>query len=197
MLCAALSDSDGSKVGHEIIGRAVRVGKNAEGNIKAGDRVGVGAQSSSCLRPDCEECSGGLENHCRNPGNASTFDSRYPDGSKATGGYAEYARVPSHFVIKIPDGLPSAEAAPMLCGGVTVYTPLAENGAGPGTRVGVIGTISLYDCMGPPPDQGQALVDLGTLHCCSQRYASVRLVMKLTAKQGPWLHRHHSHFPEI
>ena len=127
------------KVGHEIIGRAVRVGKEAEGGIKVGDRVGVGAQAAACLRPDCEECSNGLEHHCENPGNCNTFDSRYPDGSKATGGYAEYTRVPSHFVIKIPEAIPSIEAAPMMCAGVTVYAPLVENGAGPGTRVGVIG----------------------------------------------------------
>lgn len=127
------------KVGHEIIGRAVRVGKEAEGEIKVGDRVGVGAQAAACLRPDCEECSNGLEPHCDNPGNATTFNSRYPDGSKSTGGYAEHTRVPSHFVIKIPEAIPSVEAAPMMCAGVTVYTPLVENGAGPGKKVGVIG----------------------------------------------------------
>jgi alcohol dehydrogenase (NADP+) len=91
------------------------------------------------LRPDCEECSNGLEHHCENPGNANTYNSTYPDGSKSTGGYAKYTRVPSHFVIKIPDGLPSVEAAPMLCAGVTVYAPLVENGARAGVRVGVIG----------------------------------------------------------
>ena len=55
------------------------------------------------------------------------------------GGYADYTRVPSHFVIKIPDELSSIEAAPLLCGGVTSYTPLVENGAGPGKKVGIIG----------------------------------------------------------
>ena len=80
-----------------------------------------------------------MEHHCENQPNCNTFDSRYPDGSKATGGYAEYTRVPSHFVIKIPEDVPSVEAAPMMCAGVTVYAPLVENGAGPGKRVGVIG----------------------------------------------------------
>jgi D-arabinose 1-dehydrogenase-like Zn-dependent alcohol dehydrogenase len=127
------------QVGHEIVGRAVRVGTQAEGGIRVGDRVGVGAQSSACLRPDCEECSNGLENHCRNA-SVNTYNDFYPDGSsKSMGGYAQYCRVPSHFVIKIPRGLSSIEAAPMLCGGVTTYTPLVENGAGPGMKVGIVG----------------------------------------------------------
>ena len=107
--------------------------------IRVGDRVGVGAQSSSCLRPDCEECANGLENHCGNPGYAGTYDGVYPDGSKSYGGYSDYARVPSHFVIKIPDEIPSEEAAPMLCGGITVYSPLKNNGAGPGKNIGIVG----------------------------------------------------------
>ena len=104
---------------------------------RVGDRVGVGSQSSSCLRPDCEECSCGLESYC--PRVVGTYNSKYPDGSKSYGGYSDYCRVPSHFVIKIPDGLSSEQAAPMLCGGVTVYSPLKKNGAGPGKRVGIIG----------------------------------------------------------
>jgi len=124
-------------VGHEIVGVAVRVGSKAEGGIKVGDRVGVGAQSSSCLKPECEYCASGIENHC--PHSVTTYDSKYPDGSKSYGGYAHYSRVPSHFVVKIPDGIPSAEAAPMLCGGITVYSPLKQNGAGPGKKVGIVG----------------------------------------------------------
>lgn len=61
------------------------------------------------------------------------------NGSKSYGGYALYNRSHSHFVVKIPDALPSAEAAPMLCGGVTCYSPLKHNGCGPGKKVGVIG----------------------------------------------------------
>lgn len=55
------------------------------------------------------------------------------------GGYATYNRTPGHFVIKIPDGIPSAEAAPMMCGGITLYSPLKNNGCGPGKKVGIIG----------------------------------------------------------
>ena len=130
-------------VGHEIVGHAVRVGSKAEKCIKVGDRVGVGAQSFSCLKPDCEECSAGLESYC--PHLAPTYNAKYKnldtgeDLGKTYGGYANYWRGPSHFVIPIPDAIPSAEAAPMLCGGITTYAPLIHNGAGPGKRVGIVG----------------------------------------------------------
>lgn len=69
----------------------------------------------------------------------ATYNSKYADGSKTYGGYANYTRVPSHFVLKIPDAIPSEDAAPMLCGGVTVYAPLNRNGCGPGKKVGIVG----------------------------------------------------------
>lgn len=124
-------------VGHEIVGTAVKVGSKVENGIKVGDRVGVGAQSSSCLKPDCEDCSSDQENMC--PDIVDTYNAKYPDGSKSYGGFSDYARVPSHFVIKIPDAIPSEEAAPMLCGGITLYSPLKKNGAGPGKKVGIVG----------------------------------------------------------
>lgn len=68
-----------------------------------------------------------------------TYNSRYPDGSKAYGGYANRWRGPGHFVFRIPEKLSSEEAAPLLCGGVTVFAPLRRFGAGPGKRVGVVG----------------------------------------------------------
>ena len=127
-------------VGHEIVGTAVRVGSQAEGDIKVGDRVGVGAQSESCQgrKGDCEECSSGREQYCPTH-MAGTYNSKFLNGGTSYGGYALYNRSPSRFVIKIPDGISSAEAAPMLCGGITTYSPLRENGCGPGKRVGVIG----------------------------------------------------------
>lgn len=124
-------------VGHEIVGKAVRVGKDVKRPFKVGDTVGVGAQSQSCLKPDCEECTNGLEQHCRH--NTNTYNSKFANGDKAYGGYATYARVPGHFVFKIPDGIDPAEAAPMLCGGVTSYSPLRDNGCGPGKKVGIVG----------------------------------------------------------
>ena len=154
-------------VGHEIVGTVVKAGSKVEGGIKyvvtcflvhrrlapftcrranapqyeenrVGDRVGIGAQSASCLRPDCEECANGYENYCGN-GMIGTYNAKFSDGSKSYGGYSDYARVPSHFAIKIPDAIPSEHAAPMLCGGITVFSPLKRNGAGPGKKVGVIG----------------------------------------------------------
>ncbi|KAI4847207.1 putative zinc-binding alcohol dehydrogenase [Aureobasidium sp. EXF-8845] len=122
-------------VGHEIIGKAVRVGNNVN-HIKIGDRVGVGAQSDSC--GECVECENGKETHCLNATN--TYGDIYKDNSgKSYGGYANYNRAPGRFVFRIPDELDSAEAAPMLCGGVTVYSPLKQNGCGPGKNVGIVG----------------------------------------------------------
>jgi D-arabinose 1-dehydrogenase-like Zn-dependent alcohol dehydrogenase len=125
-------------VGHEIVGKAVRVGKNVK-HVKQGDRVGVGAQARSCLKPDCPDCSTDNEQYCRN-GVVNTYGSVYPnDEGKSYGGYADYNRTNGHFVIPIPEGLASEDAAPMLCGGVTVWTPLTRNGCGPGKKVGVVG----------------------------------------------------------
>lgn len=124
-------------VGHEVVGTAVKVGSKVENGIKVGDRVGVGAQSSSCLKPDCEECASGMENHCMNM--VGTYNGNYGDGSKSYGGYSDYCRAPSHFVLKIPDSISSEEAAPMLCGGITVFAPLKKNGCGPGKKVGIVG----------------------------------------------------------
>lgn len=127
-------------VGHEIVGTAVRVGSQVK-DIKVGDRVGVGAQSDSCknVDGDCEECANHTEQYCRNQGMVGTYNGRYTNGGKSYGGYATYNRVPGHFVIKIPDGISNAEAAPMLCAGATTYVPLKNFGCGPGKRVGIIG----------------------------------------------------------
>jgi alcohol dehydrogenase (NADP+) len=122
-------------VGHEITGVAVKVGKNVK-HLKVGDRCGVGAQSGSCL--DCEECAAGMEQYCSNSV-VGTYNGKYADGSKSYGGYADYCRAPGHFTVNIPDELTLAEAAPMLCGGITSFNPLVKNGAGPGKRVGIVG----------------------------------------------------------
>jgi alcohol dehydrogenase (NADP+) len=128
-------------VGHEIVGIAVRVGSQAEGNIKVGDRVGVGAQADSCLgrlQDECDECASDMEQYC-NHKFVGTYDGVHLNGDKSFGGYALYNRSPSHFVFKIPEGITSAAAAPMLCAGVTTYSPLKHYGAGPGKKVGVVG----------------------------------------------------------
>lgn len=134
-----LTKSTACCVGHEIVGKAVRVGKNVK-NVKVGDRVGVGAQADACLK--CEDCKAGNENHCAKM--ISTYGSVYaePKEGKSYGGYATYNRTPGHFVVQIPDSLESADAAPMLCGGVTVYSPLKQNGCGPGKKVSNSGGVS-------------------------------------------------------
>ncbi|KAJ9498927.1 hypothetical protein LTR99_004991 [Exophiala xenobiotica] len=124
--------------GHEIIGIVVRAGSKVEGGLMPGDRVGVGAQSMSCLRPDCEQCFNNMECYCQNA-MIPTYNSIYPGGAKSYGGFADYWRGPSHFVVKIPDAIASDVAAPMLCAGIATFSPLKKNGAGPGKTVGIIG----------------------------------------------------------
>ncbi|KAM0452886.1 hypothetical protein ACHAPV_007387 [Trichoderma viride] len=127
-------------VGHEIVGTAVRVGKEAaaQTGIKVGDRVGVGAQGDSCQcrkppqtkedHSDCEACATGNEVYC--PRSVNTYGAQFltPAGGKSMGGYALYHRGPGKFTFKIPDGLASEHAAPMMCAGVTTYSPLAHFG---------------------------------------------------------------------
>ncbi|KAH6684985.1 NADP-dependent alcohol dehydrogenase [Plectosphaerella plurivora] len=121
-------------VGHEVVGKAVKVGKNVQ-DVKEGDRVGVGAQVWSCLK--CDICKSKNENYC--PHLVDTYNAKYPDGSTAHGGWASHIRAHWYFVFRIPDALKSAEAAPLLCAGLTTYSPLVRAGVGPGKKVGVIG----------------------------------------------------------
>ncbi|KAI1433170.1 zinc-binding dehydrogenase [Xylaria sp. CBS 124048] len=125
-------------VGHEIVGKAVRVGSNVK-QIKVGDRVGVGAHARTCQQPDCPECTSGNDSYCRRA-MVNTYDSLFPnDEGKSYGGYSKYHRTNQQFVVPIPEGLSSADAAPMLCAGVTMYSPLRRNGCGPGKTVGIVG----------------------------------------------------------
>ncbi|KAK1533131.1 alcohol dehydrogenase (NADP+) [Colletotrichum paranaense] len=121
-------------VGHEVVGRVVRKGPEAS-TVDIGDRVGVGAQVSACL--DCRNCLSDNENYC--PHQIDTYDSPYPDGTMSQGGYAGHIRVHEYFVFKIPENLESSAVAPMLCAGITTYSPLVRANVGPGKKVGVIG----------------------------------------------------------
>lgn len=124
-------------VGHEIVGHAVRIGKDVT-HLKVGDRVGVGAQGDSCRKADCAECADGNENHCA--GMINTYAMQWPGSSHVGyGGYADYHRSVGRFTFKIPNEVDSASAAPMLCAGITAYSPLKRNGCGPGKRIGIVG----------------------------------------------------------
>lgn len=122
--------------GHEIAGVVRAVGSKVS-KYKVGDRVGVGCMVDSCR--ECAHCKQGLENYCI-PGNTMTYGSQERDGSAITqGGYSDVIVVNEDFVLKIPDNIPLDKAAPLLCAGITTYSPLKHWNAGPGKKVGVIG----------------------------------------------------------
>ncbi|KAJ9100502.1 hypothetical protein QFC21_003541 [Naganishia friedmannii] len=127
-------------VGHELVGEAVRVGSEVK-HVKVGDMVGVGAQCDSCGK--CPEaCEKNREQYCTEM--VGTYNGKFnkgeAKGDKSYGGYANYNRSPGKFVFKIPDGLDPALAAPMLCGGATLYNPLTLYGAGTTAKdVGIVG----------------------------------------------------------
>ncbi len=113
--------------GHEVVGTVAAVGTEVR-SLEVGQRVGLGWQSNSC--GVCEWCLRGLENLCAE--SEATCVHRH-------GGYADMVRANARFVIPIPDGLESAQAAPLLCGGITVYNPLRTHGINPSSRVGIVG----------------------------------------------------------
>jgi len=121
--------------GHEIAGVVAAVGADVAG-FAVGDRVGVGCMVNSCR--ECENCKQGEEQYCI-PGNTQTYGSVDRDGTVTKGGYSTHVVVDQDFVARIPDGLELDVAAPLLCAGITTYSPLRHWGAGPGTRVAVVG----------------------------------------------------------
>lgn len=122
--------------GHEIIGRVVEVGSDVSQH-REGDLVGVGCFVDSCR--SCGSCREDLENYCEN-GMTMTYGSFEPDGVTPTyGGYATQIVVDEHFVLRIPDGLDPAEAAPLLCAGITTYSPLRHAGVSKGSKLAVMG----------------------------------------------------------
>ena len=122
--------------GHEIVGRVTQVGPEVT-RFRPGDLVGVGCLVDSCRT--CEACGRGLEQYCLN-GYVGTYNGvdRH-DGTVTYGGYSERVVVSDRFVVNIPDGLDAAAAAPILCAGITTYSPLKHFAVGPGHRVGVVG----------------------------------------------------------
>jgi uncharacterized zinc-type alcohol dehydrogenase-like protein len=122
--------------GHEIIGRVSAAG-DPVGKFKRGDLVGVGCLVDSCQR--CEPCGEGLEQFCENGATATYNSPERGSGANTYGGYSDKIVVREEFVVRVPDGLDPAAAAPLLCAGITTYSPLRHWKAGPGDRVGVVG----------------------------------------------------------
>lgn len=122
--------------GHEIVGHVVAVGAGVTG-FSVGDRVGVGCLVDSCR--ECSPCREGLEQYCTG-GKVPTYNGEdRHDGSITFGGYSERIVVSERFVLRVPDKLDLAAAAPLLCAGITTYSPLRHFGVGEGHRIGVIG----------------------------------------------------------
>ena len=122
--------------GHEIVGRVVSVGAHVK-KFKVGDLAGVGCMVDSCR--DCEYCKEGLEQYCE-VGNTGTYNSPDPHlGSHTFGGYSESVVVDEAFVLRIPENLDLAATAPLLCAGITTYSPLRHWKVGSGQKVGVVG----------------------------------------------------------
>ncbi len=121
--------------GHEIVGVVSRIGPKVT-RYKIGDRVGVGCFVDSCRNCDC--CHRGFEQFCEK-GMVQTYNSQYYDGERTMGGYSKQIVVDEHYVLRLPDALPLDASAPLLCAGITLYSPLKHWQAGPGKRVGIIG----------------------------------------------------------
>ncbi len=122
--------------GHEIAGVVTEVGSQVT-KYKAGDRVGVGCFVDSCR--ECGNCQAGLEQHCTGTGMVLTYGGVGTDGQPTQGGYSGAIVVDENYVLRIPDNVPLDAAAPLLCAGVTVYSPLRRWKAGPGKRIAIIG----------------------------------------------------------
>jgi uncharacterized zinc-type alcohol dehydrogenase-like protein len=121
--------------GHEIVGKVTRIGSEVT-NFKVGDLVAVGCMVNSCR--ECDSCKNGLEQYC--PSFVGTYNA--PDkvsGGHTMGGYSATIVVNHEFVLKVPENLDPKSVAPLLCAGITTYSPLKHWKVGPGMKVGVMG----------------------------------------------------------
>lgn len=130
--------------GHEIVGRVTQVGQ-AVTRFKQGDRVGVGCMIDSCQQ--CDPCQHGEEQYCEGPkGWTATYNGpQKPDGSNTFGGYSNTIVVKENFVLKVPESLELKAVAPILCAGVTTYSPLRHWQVKAGQQVGIVGLGGLGD----------------------------------------------------
>src|SRR5690348_8938095 len=122
--------------GHEIAGVVTAVGSEVT-KFTVGDRVGVGCFVDSCR--ECDNCKAGLEQYCTGSGMIGTYNATERDGTPTHGGYSGAIVVDENYVLRIPDSIPLDKAAPLLCAGITLYSPLRHWNAGPGKQVAVIG----------------------------------------------------------
>jgi len=121
--------------GHEIVGVVREVGADVTRH-QVGDRVGVGCMVGSC--GECANCRNGDEQYCL-VGMVPTYAGTDRDGTTTQGGYSTHVVVDADYVLRVPAGIDPAAAAPLLCAGITTYSPLRRWGAGPGKRVAVVG----------------------------------------------------------
>ncbi|MET8175110.1 NAD(P)-dependent alcohol dehydrogenase [Streptomyces clavifer] len=121
--------------GHEIAGVVTEAGPGVT-RFAVGDRVGVGCMVDSCR--ECDNCKAGLEQYCVK-GNTGTYNAVDKNGEPTYGGYSSHIVVDENYTLRIPDGLALDEAAPLLCAGITTYSPLKHWNAGPGKKVAVLG----------------------------------------------------------
>ncbi|WP_206915435.1 NAD(P)-dependent alcohol dehydrogenase [Alicyclobacillus acidoterrestris] len=121
--------------GHEIAGIVTQIGSEVT-KFAVGDRVGVGCMVDSC--GECDSCRNGDEQYCLN-GNVGTYAAIDKYGQYTQGGYSTHIVVTEGFVVRIPDSIPLDKAAPLLCAGITTYSPLRHWGAAPGKKVAVVG----------------------------------------------------------
>lgn len=121
--------------GHELVGVVTKVG-SAVTKFHIGDKVGVGCMFASCK--ECDYCRSGEEQFCNNPHAYFTYG-RDAQGNPTTGGYAQGFTVREDFACHIPEAIPFETAAPLMCAGITTYSPLKRWGAGPGKKVAVLG----------------------------------------------------------
>ncbi|WNG30599.1 NAD(P)-dependent alcohol dehydrogenase [Cystobacter fuscus] len=121
--------------GHEIVGKVAQVGKSVT-RYKVGDSVGVGCFVDSCR--ECDNCKAGEEQYC-DRGMVGTYNAKDRHGAVTQGGYSTRITVNEQYVLRIPDSIPLDRAAPLLCAGITTYSPLRHFGVKAGDKVAVVG----------------------------------------------------------
>jgi uncharacterized zinc-type alcohol dehydrogenase-like protein len=122
--------------GHELAGVVTEIGSEVT-KFKVGDHVGVGCFVDSCR--ECDQCTAGLQQYCTGGGMVDTYNAIGRDGTPTYGGYSAATVVDENYVLNVPDSIPLDKAAPLLCAGITLYSPLRHWGAGPGKKVAIVG----------------------------------------------------------